>query len=626
MTTLHTPSQFAAAIAVAAATHAQPRPAPVTTELQARAPELIEYAHRWLLVQMRRHGNDLSKTHSTALRDLMVGFTNQALGIDTGRFAYAMPCGAGKTLGMVIWLASAWKLGIHISVAISASQIEALCKIKDKLIEYGVPEAVIGVRHSYGATARYPDTGDDDRPIMLLSHERIRQGRARELFCRHLGNARHLLLWDESLIASRAESLSWPAVKGAIHSVAELLPRPSLLRSALLDALAGLSDEVQRQRDDRGSQPLTLRLLGDIDLRAAQAELKGLRRYGPQQRYWMDTVRALLDLAQAPVSIALLQDGDCNDGLIHYSPVIDPELENIAVLDASFPVRTLARGGRIDDRTTSAMRGCKTYEAVSVIEHRFATGRHTLAANRARENELVRLIAEAYSATPAGGLLVITFKDDESRTTVPLRSLQAGLRRLGIDPETINWLTWGNETSLNEFGHCTHVFLAGIVRRSPLDLTAGAAGHADDLRYRMTRQELNDLALSEIAHCVLQGMNRGACRRVDAAGRAHKMTLTIVADVKGLRGVMLDCLPKINWPKPAAKTKAEHVVEALMTFLLSCRTRGRVSCRDAKAVVRASLGGDLKDDTWKAGRDAALKALAGAWSTDGQHFSRAAGA
>lgn len=609
---------------------------------QERAAELIDLSHARLLAAMQKHGNRISDTHSRALRDLLTGLTHQALGIDTGRFAYAMPCGAGKTLGMIVWIAAAWELGIRLSVAVSASQIKALGKIKGQLIERGVPESVIGLRHSYtgdAAAGLYPDTGDDDRPIMLVSHERIHRNREHEQFCKHLGASRNLLIWDESLLASRARSLSWVSVEGAARIVFSMMHPASPLRAALARAMHDLSGEVDRQRQTKGATPRPFTLLADVDVQAAIAELQGLRCRDPLQRASAGTMRDLLKLAQLPVSVAMPGSGALNDGLIHYSPAIDPALQNIAVLDASFAVRTLAQGGGLEDCTTPAMRKCKTYEQVTVCHVPLATGRHTLMGAK-HMAELARHTAAAHRAAPAGErVLIFTFKDLERRRTrgdkpCPMSALQRGLQAEGIDLELhlpepkrrTQFLTWGNETSLNEFSDCRHVVMAGVLRRNHLDLTACMAGHRDDPGYRMKQKELKNLELSEIAHCTLQGMSRGACRTVDADSRAGAMRLTILANVKGLREALTDSLPGVQWSE-AGKPDAADTRTARTAQRISAHLRGlppacsSVSVSALKKAVRQPGQRDLGTDAFADAIDKALRALV----MEGHHWHQPPG-
>lgn len=163
---------------------------------------LSTMAHEMLLGLLRKHGNHVSPQHSLALEQLLDGLTKQGLGTSPGRRAYALPCGSGKTLCVVAWVAAQYQLGLSLSIAISAQQIESLCSIKSGLIDAGVPECQIGIRHAASSGVRWPDTGDDDRPIMLGSHARIQGKLEMPAFCRYQGAPRDLLIWDESLISS----------------------------------------------------------------------------------------------------------------------------------------------------------------------------------------------------------------------------------------------------------------------------------------------------------------------------------------------------------------------------------------------------------------------------------------
>ena len=176
---------------------------------------LTEQALADVLLVLRSYGNDVSPLQAAGLKQLMAGMSRQGLGIEPGRCAYGLPPGTGKTQSVIAWIAATWKLGLKLSVSVSAAHIEALCDIKRSLIKGGVPERAIGLRHAYGAAASEPDTGELDRRIMLVSHSRMRGGGNTYLFSHHEGKPRDLLIWDETLMTADAESLSWHDVKSA---------------------------------------------------------------------------------------------------------------------------------------------------------------------------------------------------------------------------------------------------------------------------------------------------------------------------------------------------------------------------------------------------------------------------
>ncbi len=60
-----------------------------------------------------------------------------------------MPTGMGKTKSIEPWIATVNDAGLdHVSVAVAASKVEALCEMKRSLLDLGVPATKIGLIHS----------------------------------------------------------------------------------------------------------------------------------------------------------------------------------------------------------------------------------------------------------------------------------------------------------------------------------------------------------------------------------------------------------------------------------------------------------------------------------------------
>ena len=53
--------------------------------------------------------------------------------------------------------------------------------------------------------------------------------------------------------------------------------------------------------------------------------------------------------------------------------------------------------------------------------------------------------------------------------------------------------TWGRETAINDYAHCDHVILAGVVRRNRLDLEGAVMGQSDNLDHATTILGLTSL-------------------------------------------------------------------------------------------------------------------------------------
>lgn len=183
--------------------------------------------------------------------------------------------------------------------------------------------------------------------------------------------------------------------------------------------------------------------------------------------------------------------------------------------------------------------------------------------------------------------------------------------KVGCDPRIL-LRTWGQETSSNSFGDCKHVILAGVLRRGPLNLAASFAGESNDL---MARRGIRELSLSEIAHCVLQAMHRGNCRRVDAEGQAGEMMLTIIDSEAGLREVIEPLLPGVNWietkkASTGAPSRTQQVTDAIRNYLAAVPA---TTLRIAIRTLKEGVGSDLGRDAWRTALDAAVspKMLAG---------------
>ena len=166
----------------------------------------------------------------------------------------------------------------------------------------------------------------------------------------------------------------------------------------------------------------------------------------------------------------------------------------------------------------------------------------------------------------------------------------------------ISFLTWGRETGLNTLRDCKHVILVGVLRRSPLDLAASAAAANEDLSYRLCNDRQREVATSEMAHCVLQAMNRGSCRVMSESGKADPMKLTIIAHAPGVKEALADVLPGVSWTRreaeyqPRANTQTSEVANAIAEFL--CRLPSEQDSISIRA-LKAAVGGSLQRDSWR---------------------------
>ena len=125
--------------------------------------------------------------------------------------------GRGKTTAIIAWIVTLERLGIEgASVAIAASMIEALCRLKRELIAYGVPAERIGLLHSKQYNASKPDEWRDNddyaslpstddnhrRPYMLVTQQRVKSADTLDEYFWFNGERRAFCIWDESLFVT----------------------------------------------------------------------------------------------------------------------------------------------------------------------------------------------------------------------------------------------------------------------------------------------------------------------------------------------------------------------------------------------------------------------------------------
>ena len=131
----------------------------------------------------------------------------------------------------------------------------------------------------------------------------------------------------------------------------------------------------------------------------------------------------------------------------------------------------------------------------------------------------------------------------------------------------INVVTWGMETSLNDYAHCSHVILAGVLHRSTLDLAGAYIGQVNDLRSEVTTATVRDLARSEVCHVIYQAHSRGSCRVMEA-GQARRLTGYILPKDASIQPVLSSVMPGATWRRWAPKHIEDAAVGAIATTTL----------------------------------------------------------
>lgn len=531
--------------------------------------QLTEQSFATLERYLASKGNKLSDQHRAALHALVGLFTASARGRLRGRWAFGLPTGMGKTSAIVAWCATLAELQLTgVSVAIAASKVEALCELKRAMIEQGVPANRIGLLYADGGTYSEPRTADnDDRQIMLVSHARVRSGVGLKRFNLYRERARSLLIYDESLIVSDARALSVRDLRGARGYLTAAYGKDETLSNLLGylgSALAAIENALELACRVTGEATLVdLPEIGEDDVVRFGQLLPAHPVVAP--------FRHLLDLARETLRVIPSDDG----GAVWYQIAVPAELENIVVLDASYPIRELAHADktiRDAEQHLPEVQGLgvplsqlKGYGAVTLRQLFVPGGRETMRKDFGRDRwdrRTTSEVVEVVTSVPADeAVLIFVFKKRPGER-VDYRAVTLGdLENAGIDTSAqilvmqdgvaklqprINVVTWGMETSLNSYAHCRHVILAGVLHRSALDLAGSFVGQSDDLRSNVSPDRLRSIMLSEVCHVIYQALSRGSCRVIDD-GKARPMTGWIMHRDDAIQPKLSEVMPGCVW-------------------------------------------------------------------------------
>lgn len=520
--------------------------------------DLSQFAFEHLIETLERNGTEPGELQRATLYELIDTMTEYAIGKTRGRKVFALAAGSGKTTAIISWIATLHRLGNDdIAVSVSASKVEALCEIKRKLMEHGVPEDLIGLKHSLGAAASLPSTDNQDRRYQLVTHARVRSERDHELFIRHKGTPRKVMIYDEALLRADTADVPELALSAAFASFREQAGRLGQRYEGVINylsaCLATIRANIDRlKRESEAADPvINLGELSSIEQEDYVALVEGLR---PLNGGNFDVLTKLLEISQQPVRIV---SGGQHPGIVWFRTAIPDELKNVIVLDASHPIRNLAALDHTIEHIDSFNgMDVKTYENVQVLQMLVPGGRYSVTqsfkgktfAERRYSRDVVEVVK---SEAAASGILLFTYKDRD----VPIgRTLLDDLRNAGVDIEAktaegrkrINLLTWGDETSLNGYEHCDAVIMVGVLHREPLDLAASIIGQSGDLARPVEASEIKAAEQGEICHLIYQAASRGACRLTDQ-NKARPMKLYLMHRNAEVRYELAKVMPGVQW-------------------------------------------------------------------------------
>lgn len=644
----------------------------ISPEARAEASRLhiVMKAREILMQQLVENRNEPGKKQDEALTVLLRLYSRVSLGLDRGRFAFPLPTGYGKTTSIVAWCAAIHQLGVtDFSVAIAASKVEDLCRLKRELIRVGGEGMAekVGLIHSFqydpqaveeanrpGQTLREgfasePKTDDNEsRQFMLVTHNRVKQGdSALKAFNVFDGQPRSLLVWDEALLPSDVKAENLDLVKVDAAAIMALCEGKEEYK-ALYDWTKELDRRIRAVLDLRNPQGEVVELPS-----ATEEDRRRFIRQFPRRRD-CSTLETLIAMGDGTVRVFPCEGGG---GIVSYQIDVPRELDRIVILDASYPVRALLKADTSirevwdlpafarNAKSLGIDRGEKKGSADNLKQYPTLRIRHMVAgggrsavtddfdkpkAERRLARDIVHLVSEGIPQDEA--VLIFVYKHRGRGR--PMRDvLMEDLKDAGVDLagtvqvdgkalRRINIATWGSETSTNEWSHCKHVILAGVLRHPNEVLFGRYLSAKDDLKAELPVDKLATFVATETAHLIYQAASRGACRST-VAEVAKPMNLYFVHPFLNVKPHLQEVMPGAVWSRwsgdYSAETegKIEKLAQMIAEFL--AETDGSdISCRRVKQEL--SLDG-VPPRTFAEATKLAPEFAAG-WYRRGQSFTR----
>jgi len=595
--------------------------------------ELTETAFNILIQDIESHGNKPGELQRAALYELLDTLSGYAFGTESGRQAFGLATGAGKTSAVVAFITALHRLGMDgVAMSVAASKVEALCGLKAKLLANGVPEELIGLKHSHGVAASQPSTGNDDRRYQLITHARVRGGTDQDLFIQHQGKKRAVMVFDETLFRSDTFAVSAYSLEFALAGFQVLAKHSGNKYTKLLAYLTQCREmietgieEVKAGILDTGEGiTINLPVLTQIELDgyAAQLSTSAGGNY--------EALEDLLHISQNPLRIILTKQ---QNGVIWFKVSVPEDLKDIVILDASHPIRDLVSLDKtIQTAGSFHNMDVKRFGNVTIHQMLSPGGRTTITKSfkeiRKENRTVSKEIIEAVKANHAAkGILLFTYK---KRDTDIEKLLLSDLAEAGIDlneltadgRKRVNVLSWGNESSLNGLEHCDVVIMAGVLHRNYLDLASTIFGQSEDPGAKVDNTLINQMLNSELAHLIYQGASRGSCRIIDD-GQAKPMQLYVIHKGLNIRPIINKVMKGVKWDvwKPLYDPSGSSGVTDLLClqideYLNSLPPETRsISTRQIK--VGMSLGEGTVPQTFT-NAIRRLDSLSGLWRLEGR--------
>ncbi|MEZ5837486.1 MAG: hypothetical protein R3D03_17465 [Geminicoccaceae bacterium] len=636
---------------------------------QAPAREVTELAFDLTVRALEDYGNKLSEPHRQAIWRCVDLFTRVASGETTGRHVLDLPTGLGKTTAMVCWVKAMMASQAGWSVAIGASRIEELCNIHDGLVsgDEALPIHKVGLWHSdhSGDAKRDPTFPADkthryrERQVLLLTHQRVRQGERAVDQLRFQDGPRDLVIYDESLVTTKPVRLGYKELRGDIEKVISPIPEESRTAEILEGVRTCLRDEATRLK--KALFPAQLRLkLGSADevyrVWDTVNEVLGRPKKGAQGTPLQILLNDFIDYGPKPGRLLVIDKEVKNAEFIYSRVCVPDEIDRMVVLDASWPLCTLMEEATRRLPKDQRHLGLKPLvregvPAFTAIKHyknleihwtgSKASGRSYLEkdfGNLANSEILPEITKVIQKIAEEEAILVWVFKAKEGHTD-NRQQLEEYLKKQDVDIDAeidlhsskgtererrIVIRTFGQETADNAYSYCTNVIFAGCLELPKGQLTAQLLTESRDLIADVSSKTADLLLSSDVHKRIYQAISRAACRKVYVDKNGHTQAevtkVWLICRHDDTKERLQKVFPDAVWNGWASSitTKTERAAEAIRQILDKAES-DKISSRS----IKQKLTGTLKNMGPKHYQTARNRAVRGTeWHVVGQSLIR----
>ncbi len=566
-------------------------------------------------------GNKPHENQRKALHAILEAMTSMAQGSLTGRWAFGLQTGLGKTTCAMSWVTALHRLGLtsEVSTVIAAQDVESLCETLDTLDQLGVSKDQVGLLHRK-ASARYqPTPNATDKPILLLCHARVKEKFLDQF--KYGGEIRDLLIYDESLVTTTSSTCA----ATVLHNIAGGFANRCRHDDDEREKYGELSTWLTEVSDSVANE---LRRMKGIDVTQSVMQLPQRSPDSLEQfaeliigRQANETILNLIQLCPSPVKVSNFQ----NKGVVGFQITVPSALKNMIILDASHPIRDLVRDDTsvldAEEHLPSLkslpvkLASLKQYTGTTIYQMSAGGGKVSMVKSfkqkTIKQRQICQEVVEVLRHIPyEESTLIIVFKPAHEATgavnfvkTLEEDIMAAGVAQmrhqdsLELVKETgkprVSITTWGLHKGTNRYKHCKNLIMVGILHRDPLDLLGVTVGHKKDISQEPTWQRLKDLQLSEVAHDAFQAIGRIQCRTV-VNGVALPVNVWLIYYGNGLREKLQPVMQGAVWtkwktryeviPEDKERGKIHLAAQAIDKYLTTCNLT-QVSVKSLRQAV-----------------------------------------